>query len=146
MSVVVFLPGHTGRNIFWSMERKVWPHKAKCEKPWLVLLHQFVEGLYCDARVIPINIPIVFNWRSLERRAMNQSSRRTFSIDRNHTIFVSRIDPLVFRKCVATRICWGSESLSIRLVIPGVLVICHAPMKNLPAVHGGIAMCNKVLW
>ena len=127
------------------MERKVWPHKAKCEKPWLVLLHQFVEGLYCNACVVPINIPVVFNLCSLERRAMNQSSGRTFSIERHHTIFIFCIDSLVFRKC-ATRSCWASETLSIRLVIPRVLFICHPPMEYLSAVYSGIAMSNKVLW
>ena len=110
------------------------------------MVHQFIEGLYCNTRVIPINIPIVFNRCSLERRAMNQSSRRAFSIERNHAFFVSRIDSLVFRKRVTARGYWASKSFSIRLVIPRVLVIRHVPMKYLSAVCGVIAMCNKVLW
>ena len=95
---------------------------------------------------LPINISIIFDRRSFERRSMNQASRRTFSIERNHASFVSRIDSLVFRKRVTTDSCWASETTSIWLVIPRVLVISHASVKYFSAVNGGIAMINKVLW
>ena len=146
MSLVVFLLGHTGRNIFSGHGKEDVVVQSQVRETMACLVAPVHQGFVLQRVCYTHQHIHHLRPAQLRTQVHEQASRRTFSIERNHASFVSRIDSLVFRKRVTTDSCWASETTSIWLVIPRVLVISHASVKYFSAVHGGIAMINKVLW
>ena len=146
MSLIVFLLGYTGRNIFLGHGKEGVAAQSQVRETMACLVAPVRRGFVWQ-RVCYTHQHIHRLQPAQPRMQGHESAHEKHFLHRATPFeLCSRIDSLVFRKRVTTNSCWASETLSVRLVIPRALVICHAPMKYLSAINRGIAMSNKVLW